>query len=128
VSRSLLQHLLLLANALILLASQLLLKQGLKRSGALSLTNLADLQHLIKQVLTTPMLCGGISLGMTSTILWLVILSRFELSYAMPLLNGIYYILILLASAVILGEHVTAWRWAGVALMIAGIALISGTK
>src|SRR4030095_3433426 len=82
VSRSLPQHLLLLANAALLVASQLLLKTGLKKGGGISLTSLAPLGGLIHQILTTPALIGGVCLGGASTLLWILVLSRFELSYA----------------------------------------------
>lgn len=127
-TRSLPQHLLVLANASLLVASQLLLKTGLKQGGAISLTSFAHLRGFLHQILTTPALLGGICLGGASTLLWIVVLSRFELSYAMPLLNGVYYLLILLASVLVLGEMVTPVRWVGAALMVLGIALISGTK
>lgn len=124
-SQSLSQHLLLLVNALILLTSQLLLKQGLKQGGAITLTDGTQLLAIVLKVLTTPLLMLGICLGALSTLLWLVILSRFELSHAALLMTGTYYVLVLLASALFLGESVTVWRWLGALLMIIGMALVS---
>lgn len=124
-SQSLSQHLLLLVNALILLTSQLLLKQGLKQGGAIALTDWTQLLAVVVKVLTTPLLLAGVCLGWLSTLLWLVVLSRLELSHATLLMNGTYYVLVLLASALILGERVTAWRWLGALLMIIGMALVS---
>lgn len=118
------QYLFLLINALILLTSQLLLKQGVKKSGAISLTNWMQFLEVIGKVLTTPLLLIGVCLGGVSTLLWIVVLSRFELSQAALLMTGTYYVLILLASALILGESVTAWRWLGAILMIIGMAFV----
>jgi multidrug transporter EmrE-like cation transporter len=119
------QYALLLVNALSLLAAQLLLKQGMTQAGVVSITNFRQVVSLIGLTLTTPKLLAGICLSAVSTLLWLITLSRLDLSYAVPALSGIYYIMILLASTFFLGEHVTLQRWAGAVLIIVALALIS---
>ena len=74
------------------------LRQGAKAGGALSVTSPADLIGLIRRVLTTPVLLLGYGLSAVSALLWLSS-PRLELSYATPLLNGFFYVLLLLASA-----------------------------
>jgi drug/metabolite transporter (DMT)-like permease len=122
------QYGLILLTAAFLLGSQLLLRQGAKGGGALSLTSPADLVNLIRRVLTTPALLFGYGLSAVSALLWLLILSRLELSYATPLLNGFFYILLLLASALILRENITPWRGLGTLFVLAGIILISRSQ
>lgn len=119
------QYLLLLLTASGLLVSQLLLKQGAKSGGAISLTSLAQLGGLIRQILTSPLLLLGYGLSGFTALLWLVILSRLEVSYAAPMLTAIYYVLLLLTSALVLREGVTLGRWIGTLLIIAGIAVIA---
>jgi multidrug transporter EmrE-like cation transporter len=111
--------------ALSLLGNQLLLKYGTRATGALSLSSPAEAVALIRQVLTTPALLAGYALSGLTALLWLVVVSRLDLSFAVPLLNGIFYVLLLLASATLLRETVTAARWAGALLILIGIALIS---
>jgi multidrug transporter EmrE-like cation transporter len=53
----------------------------------------------------------------------LVILSRVDLSYAVPLMTGIYFLLLLLTSTLVLRESVTPAHWLGTLLILAGIAL-----
>ena len=53
-------------------------------------------------------------------------LSRASLSYAYPFVS-LTYALILLFDRFILREPVSSLRWAGVALIIAGIVLVSRT-
>lgn len=110
--------------ASLMLAGQLLLKQGLRQTGPVSLDP-RGLVTLASRILTTPLLFAGCLVGFLTTLLWLAILSRLELSSASPTLTAIYFALLLVFSRVILGEHVSLSRWVGVVLTIAGIALIS---
>jgi drug/metabolite transporter (DMT)-like permease len=123
--RVLTEYMLVLATAVGLVASQLLLKLGLKGGEALSVASLAQFGTLIRQILTTPALLIGYSLGAITALLWLILLSRLELSYAALILTGTYYILLMVVSASVLREAVTPWRWAGMLLILAGVALIS---
>lgn len=111
-----------------LLIAQLLLKQGLTQTGALTVKSLPQAFNLIRLILTTPKLMVGLGISALSTLMWLVALSRLELSYAIPMLSGIYYVLILFASTFVLGEKVTLQRCAGALLMIIALALISNSK
>ncbi|MBI1761015.1 MAG: 4-amino-4-deoxy-L-arabinose transferase [Acidobacteria bacterium] len=122
------QTALLFAMAFSLLIAQLLLKQGLTQVGALTVTSWPQAFNLIRLILTTPKLIGGLCISALSTLMWLVALSRLELSFAVPVLSGIYYVLILLASTFVLGERVTGQRWAGALLLILALALISNSK
>ena len=48
-----------------------------------------------------------------------------ELSYAVPVLNGVFYVLLLWFSYFVLGEEIDGWRWAGTGLIFLGILAIS---
>lgn len=122
------QYGLLLLTACGLLVSQLLLKRGAQAGGAISITSLTQLGNLIRQILTSPLLLLGYGLSGFTALVWLIILSRLDLSYAAPMLTAIYYVLVLLTSALVLREAVTPWRWAGTLLVVIGIALISRTS
>jgi excisionase family DNA binding protein len=58
--------------------------------------------------------------------LWLTVVSRSPLSYAYPLL-GLNYVLVVSASAWVLGEPVSMHRWVGVGLVVAGF-LVTATS
>lgn len=119
------QYLLILVNASILVLSQLMLKQGMKQGDAVSLSSLPELLKLVLFVVTTPKILIGLSLSVVSMLLWLTTLSRFELSFALPMLSGLYYILALLASLLFLSEPLNAWRWGGTALITLGVILLA---
>jgi multidrug transporter EmrE-like cation transporter len=115
----------LIAAAAGLVVSQLLLKQGVRTAGPLSITNVQQFLEVIWHILTTPWLLGGYSLSAVTALLWLLLLSRLELSYAVPLLSGIYYVLALIAGFLVFQEVVSLSRWLGVFLIIAGIFLVA---
>jgi multidrug transporter EmrE-like cation transporter len=110
-----------------LLASQLLLKHGV-RERPLAITGWSSIGALVKQVLTTPALLAGYGISALVALLWLIVLSRMQLSYALPTLNGIFYILLMITSALILREDVTPLRWGGVLLVFIGIVLIARSR
>ena len=70
-----------------------------------------------------------VTLGVLLLILWLAsrmaLLSWADLSYVLPV-TSIGYVLVALAGRVLLHEQITAKRWAGIALIMAGVALVSG--
>jgi uncharacterized membrane protein len=71
-----------------------------------------------------------VALGVGLLILWLLtrmaLLSWADLSYVLPV-TAIGYVLNALMGRVFLGEHVSAARWAGTVLIVAGIALVGST-
>lgn len=68
----------------------------------------------------------GLLLSAAGALVWLVILSRHELSYA-NLMISLTFALIVLASIVFFGEHISLMRWIGTILIIAGVYLVSRT-
>jgi drug/metabolite transporter (DMT)-like permease len=119
------RHLLIVVAAFGILVSQLLMKQGVTRGGPITVGSPEQLWGLMQRILTTPTLFLGYVLSFATGLLWLVILSRVELSYAVPLMTGIYFLLLLLTSMLVLGESVTPAHWLGTLLILSGIALIA---
>ena len=119
------QYSLLALAALGLVVSQLLLKQGTKSTGIISLTSPSDLVNLVGQVVKSPLLLLGYAVSFFTSAMWLVVLSRFEVSYAGPIMNSLYYVFLLLASALLLRETVSPVRWLGVFFVIVGVLFIS---
>ncbi len=70
-----------------------------------------------------------VSLGVILLIVWLLsrmaLLSWADLSYVLPV-TSIGYVLVALVGRVLLHEQITARRWGGIALIVAGVALVSG--
>jgi uncharacterized membrane protein len=70
-----------------------------------------------------------VTLGVLLLILWLAsrmaLLSWADLSYVLPV-TSIGYVLVAIAGKVLLHEQISAKRWAGIALIMMGVALVSG--
>jgi drug/metabolite transporter (DMT)-like permease len=70
-----------------------------------------------------------VALGVMLLILWLTsrmaLLSWADLSYVLPV-TSVNYILVALAGRLLLHEQISARRWTGISLIMAGVALVSG--
>src|SRR3989344_9022109 len=99
--------------------AQIILKLGL---GELNTQNGA-VNFLIKALLS-PGVIFGLGLYGLGALLWLIVLSKEDVSFAFPLVSFAYVIAIVL-SAVILKEHVTLPRIVGSAIIMLGIFIIA---
>jgi uncharacterized membrane protein len=70
-----------------------------------------------------------VTLGVLLLILWLAsrlaLLSWADLSYILPV-TSVGYVLVALAGRYFLNEQISAKRWLGIGLIMAGVALVSG--
>ena len=73
-----------------------------------------------------PAAIGGIAMLIAWTLLRMKLLGMADLSFVLPI-TAVGYALNVAAGAVLLGEHVSAARWAGALLIAAGAALTSLT-
>ena len=69
-----------------------------------------------------------VALGVVLLILWMMsrmtLLSWADLSYVLPV-TAIGYVLVALVGRVFLAEQIPLKRWAGIVLIVAGVALVS---
>ena len=70
----------------------------------------------------------GIFCYLCSFLLWLVSVSRTQLTFAMPLSVGVVNTLVFLGSARFLGEEITPTKIAGLVVIVLGLFLISIPK
>lgn len=70
-----------------------------------------------------------VALGVLLLVLWMVsrmaLLSWADLSYVLPV-TSIGYVLVALAGKLLLHEVITGRRWAGIGLIMVGVALVGG--
>jgi multidrug transporter EmrE-like cation transporter len=67
---------------------------------------------------------GGLSCYVISVVVWIVALSRVEVSIAYPMLSVGYVINALLAMW-LFGEAVSVQRWIGIAVILVGVTLVA---
>ena len=100
---------------------ELFLKAGMNDIGAFGFSNLIP---TMGRILSHPrILIGFVSIGI-GAVFWLAALARVDLSWAYPLLS-LGYILVLVLSALFLGENVSSVRWVGVIVIVVGVILVS---
>lgn len=102
---------------------QILLKRGMASFGSLTLS-LDNLGVLLWRMATNPYVFLGLAVYVLSTIIWLIALSRVELSYAYPF-AGLGYVVMLIASWILFAENITPLRILGSLTIIIGVWLIS---
>jgi drug/metabolite transporter (DMT)-like permease len=114
-----------LLSVMLAAVAQLTLKQGMnqvrEQIGPVGANGAS-----LKAVASTVEVWAGLFLFGLSALVWLAVLSRASLSFAYPF-AALTYVLIVLFDRFWLGESVPALRWGGVALIIAGIVLVSRT-
>ncbi len=115
--------LLLVVAAAMSCANQLFLKAGVSQGGPIAIS-FHGLVVLIRRIFTTPLILTGYVLGGLTNLVWLTALSRFEISFAAPVMAGLSFVLLLAASALVLGETVGSNRWVGTFLIVAGMLLV----
>jgi drug/metabolite transporter (DMT)-like permease len=92
--------------------------------GDLSVAEFDHILFFLKTVTFSPFLwLGFISVGLTF-IVWSTILSKIDLSVAVPVAS-FSYILVPLTSIIFLGEKINGLRWAGIACILIGIIFAS---
>jgi len=112
-----------LVSVLMGAAGQVLLKRGMSSMGPLTL-DVSQLGRIIWSIGTNPFVIGGLAVYVTSTLFWLIALSRVDLSYAYPFVS-LSYILMLVASWQLFSENISLLRLIGSFIVILGVLLIS---
>lgn len=120
-----------LASFLLILVSiafaaggQFVLKRGANQLGAIGQEAAGHVVGTVWHAATNPWIVGGLGLYALGAVAWIVVLTRVPLSWAYPIL-ALNNIVILLISIVFLHEQVSAIRWGGVLLIIAGVYMVS---
>ncbi len=108
--------------------AQLTLKHGMNQvtsEGALPL-QLGKPVDTVRRIGLNVSVWLGLLIFVFSAAVWLVVLSRASLSFAYPFAS-LTYVLILVFDRFVLDQPISGLRYAGVALIIAGLLLISRT-
>jgi uncharacterized membrane protein len=102
------------------------LSQGMKQFGAITLTPQV-LLNLIGYLLTSPWILLGVSTLAFSMFIYLIAISRLDVSYVLPI-HAISYVLNALMAWLILNEYVSGMRWLATILITIGVFVISWSE
>ena len=104
-------------------AAQLALKQGMRNIGYFDF-RLETCGRVLLAVAASPYILAGLACYIFSVAVWLLVLSRVDVSYAYPLLS-IGYIVTAFAGWLFFDESVGVTRWAGIIVICVGVWLIT---
>jgi len=110
---------LVLTGVLINAVAQLLLKAGTRAVGNFDFS-LANLRPVGWALATQPSILGGLTCYVVSVGIWIMALSRVEVSMAYPMLS-LGYVVNAFFAWWLFGEAVTAMRITGIAVIIVGV-------
>lgn len=79
--------------------------------------------NIILSLAIKPMFLAGVALYGLATVLWIFLLSKYELSYIYPMI-AFAYVFGVIFSVLILKENVSPLRISGILLVVAGVAVI----
>ncbi len=105
-------------------AAQILFKFGLTASASKDASQ-GPLDWLVATLLN-PGVAGGLTLYALGTLVWLVALSRVDVSQAYPFV-GLGFVLTAIFGHLLFGEVISAQRAAGMLLVIGGIIRVART-
>ena len=98
-------------------------KSALPESG-LNITSLHEAAVFIQAMLSSGFLWIGLVSVLATFVIWSAILSKIDLSVAVPIAS-FSYILVPLVSIILLGEQITFLRWIGILFILAGVIMVS---
>lgn len=116
---------LILLGVLLNAGAQLLLKAGMTQIGHFDFS-LANAWPIGLKVAGNPPIISGLFLYVMSVVVWLLVLSRVQVSYAYPMLS-IGYIVNAIAAYYLFGEPLTSLRVLGIFIIMAGVYLVART-
>jgi len=104
-------------------AGQFMMKAGVNKIGKIGIENIFG--SFVK-VVSSWFVIGGFISYAVSAVLWIVILSRAELSWAFPMVS-LSYVLTALIAPYLLNETFSIQRFVGILVIVAGVFLVGRT-
>jgi multidrug transporter EmrE-like cation transporter len=114
---------LILSGVLLNAAAQLLLKAGTTRVGTFAFDR-ANVLPIGMKLAFEPHILGGLGCYVVSVVVWIMALSRVEVSVAYPMLS-IGYVVNAIAAWYLFGEALSPSRLVGIGIIIVGVYVVS---
>jgi drug/metabolite transporter (DMT)-like permease len=107
--------------------SQLCFKKTALTGSALNILDFSNLPAFLSGAISSPFLWISFLLVLTTFIIWSTILSKIDLSVAVPVAS-FSYILVPITSIIFLHEKVALLRWVGIIFILSGVIFVSLTS
>jgi drug/metabolite transporter (DMT)-like permease len=102
------------------------LAKGMRPVGDLTEAPSERRGGMVMRAISNPWLIFGVVLQASFFFIYLVLLTRDDVSLVLPL-TAVDYIVVAILAQYMLGEIVTVTRWLGMGLIVAGVGLLSKT-
>jgi drug/metabolite transporter (DMT)-like permease len=102
---------------------QLLLKHVMRSVGPVAFGQARAPWRIVQQLAFNPVFLLAVLLYILGFIIWLIVLSKLDLSYAYPIL-ALSYGFVPLLSMWAFGEHISPMRWVGIAIICLGVVVV----
>jgi multidrug transporter EmrE-like cation transporter len=103
--------------------AQICLKKGMVLIGHFSFS-LNNLSQILSKVIVNPFIVLGMLCYIFSISIWLLVLSRVEVSFAYPFLS-IGYVMVTVMGYIFLNENISLYRVLGIVIICFGLIIMS---
>lgn len=118
-------HIYILGTIVFTVYGQLILKWRIGHYGILPI-DIKEKVLFLCQILIDPFVISGLLSAFIASLFWMMAMTKFELSYAYPFM-GLTYVIVFGLAVFLFGESFTVYKSIGIALIMAGIVVISRT-
>jgi len=109
---------------LLVIISQLFLKQGLTKTKGIKIDNFSEFAESFLKLFQEKYIYIGVFIAIIGAFIWLIVISKKDLTLAFPVSSGIFFVLLFLFSWLFLGENITAWKIIGTGTILIGISIL----
>lgn len=114
---------LILSSVFLSAIAQILIKKGMLQVGNINIS-VSNIINIIPNMIINIYLWIAVICYILSLLVWMIVLSKIDVSYAYPF-SSIGYIITLIAGYIIFNENITLPRIIGVCIVIIGVIIIS---
>ncbi len=105
------------------ITAQIILKKGLLLLGGVQFSSGVMVE--IFRIIRSPYVMGALLFQGIIALFWIYVLSRTQLAYLFTMSGAFFYILLALASWIVLGERLSLIQWLGVFMISLGVVFFN---
>lgn len=118
-------HLFVILTVVLTVLGQLIIKWQVGQAG-ISPTDAGGFARLVGRLLLEPWVLAGLGAAFVASLLWMLALTKLDLSEAYPY-TALSFVLVMLASRLVFAEPLTTGKILGTALIVSGIVVLALT-
>ena len=109
---------------LLAIISQTSLKKGLSKIGGIKISSFSEFVGSFLKLFQEKYIYIGVILAILGAFIWLIIISKKDLTFAFPISSAIFFIILFLSSWLFLGENITIWKISGTVVILIGVSML----